>query len=168
MKVKYSANNSGGSWWLSDANWIALEEAGWDVVWGGLYFCHSSFSFHERPANKPILCDNKEECPGHRKCDSAKDVDKTGNRRLGALANDASKEFTTIKDALIEFEEVTGQSITEEGCNCCGPPHSFSWNDDDSEWNYCSGEMCMNFLFKDSPVNFREAVEKLQRDKLAP
>jgi len=32
-KVDYSSNNSGGSWWLSDKDWLALEEAGWEVEW---------------------------------------------------------------------------------------------------------------------------------------
>lgn len=33
MKTRYRANNSGGSWWLTDENWYALEAAGWDVEW---------------------------------------------------------------------------------------------------------------------------------------
>lgn len=33
MNVKYDSNNSGGSWWLDDADWIALEKAGWKVNW---------------------------------------------------------------------------------------------------------------------------------------
>lgn len=31
--VTYNANNSGGSWWLTDADWRALEAAGWNVKW---------------------------------------------------------------------------------------------------------------------------------------
>lgn len=31
--LKYDSNNSGGYWWLSDDDWKALEEAGWDVQW---------------------------------------------------------------------------------------------------------------------------------------
>lgn len=31
--IEYSTNNSGGSWWLSDKDWEALEEAGWVVNW---------------------------------------------------------------------------------------------------------------------------------------
>jgi hypothetical protein len=31
--IEYSSNNSGGSWWLSDKDWEALEEAGWVVNW---------------------------------------------------------------------------------------------------------------------------------------
>lgn len=33
MKVEYSSNNSGGHWWLTDADWYALEKAGWKVEW---------------------------------------------------------------------------------------------------------------------------------------
>ncbi len=31
--VRYSSNNSGGSWWLDDVDWRALEAAGWEVEW---------------------------------------------------------------------------------------------------------------------------------------
>lgn len=33
MKVRYKSNNSGGSWWLKDDDWKALEAAGWQVEW---------------------------------------------------------------------------------------------------------------------------------------
>lgn len=33
MWVTYSSNNSGGSWWLEDHHWRALEKAGWVVNW---------------------------------------------------------------------------------------------------------------------------------------
>lgn len=33
MKVEYSANNSGGHWWVEDDGWKALEKAGWKVDW---------------------------------------------------------------------------------------------------------------------------------------
>lgn len=33
MKIEYRSNNSGGSWWLEEADWKALEAAGWDVEW---------------------------------------------------------------------------------------------------------------------------------------
>lgn len=32
-RIQYSANNSGGTWWLSLEDWKALEEAGWLVQW---------------------------------------------------------------------------------------------------------------------------------------
>jgi hypothetical protein len=33
MYVEYTTNNSGGSWWLSEEDWKALEAAGWKVEW---------------------------------------------------------------------------------------------------------------------------------------
>jgi hypothetical protein len=33
MRVEYHSNNSGGSWWLDDDDWKALEAAGWKVEW---------------------------------------------------------------------------------------------------------------------------------------
>lgn len=31
--VRYSSNNSGGSWWLSESDWKNLEKGGWTVEW---------------------------------------------------------------------------------------------------------------------------------------
>lgn len=31
--IEYSSNNSGGSFWLSNDDWLALEAAGWEVDW---------------------------------------------------------------------------------------------------------------------------------------
>ena len=31
--LTYSANNSGGNWWLNDDDWRNLEDAGWQVKW---------------------------------------------------------------------------------------------------------------------------------------
>src|SRR3990167_9656972 len=96
IKVEYSSNNSGGSWWLSDEDWYKLEAAGWRVKW------------------------YKDEPEGIMR--------RAGDERwLGALARGAEKEFETPADAFREFEAVTGQSASDEGCNCCGAPHSFSW-----------------------------------------
>lgn len=44
MKLEYSSNNSGGSWWLKDADWYALESAGWVIEW----FADSDFHKSER------------------------------------------------------------------------------------------------------------------------
>lgn len=41
MKVEYRSNNSGGNWWLTDENWLALEKAGWKVAWVGNGDAHS-------------------------------------------------------------------------------------------------------------------------------
>jgi hypothetical protein len=51
---------------------------------------------------------------------------------LGAVATGASKDFEAentldaMRQAIAEFEAITGANVADEGCNCCGPPHSFS------------------------------------------
>lgn len=100
MRVTYSSNNSGGSWWLTDDDWRNLEAAGWDVQWK-----------------------------------------KDGERFLGALAMKASKDFGDPADAIAEFERITGQDASAEGCNCCGSPHSFEYTDDAGEYHYTSVEV---------------------------
>ena len=101
VKVEYSSNNSGGSWWLSDEDWYALERAGWDVRW------------------------RKDE-PDEYKMSSERET----GRFLGALATEATKEVERPEDAITDFEYVTGQSASDIGCNCCGPPHLFSYTDE--------------------------------------
>ena len=44
---------------------------------------------------------------------------------LGALATSASKDFPSIDDAIKEFEAITWQDTTNDGCPCCGQPHIF-------------------------------------------
>ena len=120
MKVTYSSNNSGGDWWLKDKDWKALEKAGWTVIWGGWYFCNSSW--WELPKGKKKC--GKKNCPGHRKYKTAKQADK--DRYMGALASYASKDFPSIEDAKEEWSRIVGQDPKAEGCNCCGQPHYFS------------------------------------------
>ena len=106
MKLAYSSNNSGGSWWLKDRDWYALEKAGWDVDW-----------YSQR---------------GHDQFMVYKD-----GRFLGALSSGASKEVAdreAAKEAVLEFEAITGQNVDDHGCTCCGPPHSFTLYDDDDRW----------------------------------
>lgn len=102
-RVEYSSNNSGGHWWLSDEDWVALEEAGWEVEW-----CKDS----------PYWGDK---------------VDEDG-RWLGTLAHGATKRNTNLKIAIAEWETITGQDAHEEGCSCCGEPHSFVEYDEDDKW----------------------------------
>ncbi len=111
MKIRYTANNSGGQQWLTHDNWKALESAGWEVKW---------------------------------------------NSYLQTPARHASKEFETARDALLEFERVTGQDVSARGCLCCGPPHQFDWNDD-----HVAGYGCLDILYDIVPGNLREAVEML-------
>ena len=76
-------------------------------------------------------------------------------RWLGARATRASKECPSLKEAILEFERITGQDASDEGCNCCGPPHSFS-----AENEYASGEDILQVLYPNSPRTLREAIEE--------
>jgi hypothetical protein len=46
-------------------------------------------------------------------------------RFLGALATSASRHGLPLEQAVSEFEIITGQDANDEGCECCGKPHSF-------------------------------------------
>lgn len=79
-------------------------------------------------------------------------------RWLGALAKRASKNFETPRDAILEFEEITGEDASSEGCNCCGPPHSFSW-----EGEYASGDEILVILYGESPTK-RQLLERSHKE----
>ena len=77
-------------------------------------------------------------------------------RWLRALAMKAFKDFETPAEAMREFEKVTKQDVCDEGCNCCGPPHSFRW-----DGGYASGDGCLEHLFPGKrPQTLREALEQ--------
>jgi hypothetical protein len=59
---------------------------------------------------------------------------KKRERWLGALATRATREGLSLRDAVAEWERVTGKSSTDAGCACCGQPHDFTEYDD--EGNY--------------------------------
>lgn len=158
MKITYSSNNSGGSWWLTDKDWKALDKAGWHVIWGGTYFCHPEHLYSWDVARDSYPCDRSEGCPGHRAYESFTAA-KKGKRYLGALAKEASKDFPTPGDAMREFESLTGQSVSDEGCGCCGAPHSFNW--DEGGYDYASGDQCVTHLYPGTPGSLREAAELL-------
>lgn len=125
--VEYDSNNSGGSWWLKDEDWEALAAAGWNVHWTQPDKLGSLRSAMDDPDYKsPGPLDPR---------------DKTGERWLGALATAAAKEFENPRDAIEEFERVTGQDASAEGCNCCGSPHSFSYTDADGGYHYASARV---------------------------
>ena len=52
----------------------------------------------------------------------------TWGRVAGDLKLDVpvADEDAAVTIAKIEFQRVTGQDPDDEGCNCCGPPFSFS------------------------------------------
>lgn len=46
-------------------------------------------------------------------------------RWLGALAKSARRYGVSERVAIAEWEEITGQLESDEGCHCCGSPHNF-------------------------------------------
>lgn len=94
--VEYSSNNSGGYWWLTDEDWRKLEAAGWEVDWYG----ESTSNFVVRSLTSE-------------------------GRFLGALASSARRQALSLEMAIAEWQYITGQDPADEGCNCCGSPHSF-------------------------------------------
>lgn len=94
--VTYHSNNSGGDWWLSDDDWRNLEKAGWEVHWFKDDSYYSEYT----------------------------SVQEDG-RWLGALAGEATRKGLSLRDAIAEWEEVTGEFAYAEGCSCCGSPHDF-------------------------------------------
>lgn len=137
MRVEYSSNNSGGSWWLNDKHWKALEDAGWEVEWGSLWFCRSAWNVGRmRPAYLTRECKGKKGCSGHRVFQSFDEAMAAGGdgRWLGALATKATRRGLTLRAAADEWERVTGLSATDAGCACCGQPHNFTEYDDSGKY----------------------------------
>ncbi len=150
--VEYSSNNSGGRWWLKPADWTKLEKAGWRVQWGGNWFCRSKYNLTKgkTPQKPPKRLCAANKCPGHRLFES---MPPEADYYMGTPATYASKSFPTLADAVREWEKVTGLDATDEGCNCCGAPHSF---------NYTSGEGLVQVLYGESaPTSLREAARLL-------
>lgn len=129
--LTYSSNNSGGSWWLEDSDWDALEAAGWVVHW-----------HHDADDPSHEHADASEWAGishSHAYSDRLVAVEKPTSdafRWLGALAKSASKATDDPDAAIAEFESLTNQSADDEGCNCCGPPHNFSFTDSEGKNHY--------------------------------
>ena len=103
--VEYSSNNSGGSWWLKDEDWLNLEKNGWEINW-----CKDD--------------------PFYIK-DWGKGSDWDG-RWLGALAKSATFKGT-MREAIDSFNIHSGNNARDLGCSCCGTPHDFSLQEYDTE-----------------------------------
>lgn len=121
------------------------------MLWGGYYFCNGK---HGEKTPYVTEC-GLDKCKGHRRFTSHEQM-AGDDRWLGALSKEASKEFDNVGDAIREFERLTKQNASDEGCNCCGPPHGFEWDGDS-----CSGESCLEHLFDNVPSSLREATELL-------
>jgi hypothetical protein len=133
MYIEYESNNSGGSWWLSDDDWKALEKAGWKVKWSSLEQLFNDEGYYVRDADgTPTLVPIGE---GTSEFGSSATPDDNGEYRwLGALATKAWRCGLSLKDAVAEWEKVTGQSSEAAGCPCCGQPHTFTEYDDDNKY----------------------------------
>lgn len=46
-------------------------------------------------------------------------------RWLGALAKSAKRSGVSLRVAIAEWQDATGQNPDDNGCNCCGQPHNF-------------------------------------------
>lgn len=121
--VKYDANNSGGSWWLSLEDWEALAEAGWNVHW-----CDPTKRYGGLPESSYV--EPLKPC-----------IKSDGAEWLGAAACSAAKAFDDPSEAIPEWERITGQDASDVGCNCCGPPHSFEYEDEDGKNHYAYAEV---------------------------
>lgn len=121
--VAYDSNNSGGSWWLTDKHWKALERGGWKVHW--------SILTDEYKKNEHKYVYDKDGTP---KLMGIKDSDNKlaglfvrDGRFLGALAIRAYKpNCKSIREAAEDWESITGLSALSAGCACCGQPHTFT------------------------------------------
>ena len=167
MKIEYGSNNSGGSWWLEDKHWLALERAGWKPIWGGKSYCHSDFNSAFMRGGKapepPNTCP-KEECEGHQNAKSLEEAKALKLKWLGCYASEAVGEFDSLADAIRSWESATGMDASDEGCNCCGAPHSFSIVDrpEGMAWEdgYVSGDRIVDVLYPGAPKSRRAAAEK--------
>ena len=164
--VEYSSNNSGGSWWLKDKDWAALDAAGWRVEWTG------TRPIYKKVAGKEVMQIDDEGLPimGPQSSGALRPDSKSPDgkpRWLGALATSAYKRFDSLAEAISDFESVTGQVASDEGCNCCGPPHSFS-TQDSGEHQYASGDECAAVLYGGGKPTYREALAELARLKGKP
>ena len=121
--VNYSSNNSGGSWWLSDDDWVALYDAGWQL---------------KRPYSECRYSENGNPTPEDEAHNWSLDPRNATSDWLGALTTDARKEFSSMREAVDEWENLTSGNASDEGCNCCGTPHNFSGKDLETG-NYVSG-----------------------------
>lgn len=133
--LRYSSNNSGGSWWLSTDDWRKLEEAGWVVHWN---HAHDDPSHtHDPPINPNYFTHDHSYDDEH----VLTKVEPSGEEWLGALAKSAAIETNDPEAAIAKWESVLGMSSTDEGCNCCGEPHNFYFTDDKGKTHYSSIEV---------------------------
>lgn len=121
--VEYSSNNSGGGWWLSAEDWIALYDAGWQL---------------KRPYSECRYSDSGNASAEDEAHNWGLDPRSPESEWLGAITTNARKEFDSMREAVEGWESLTSGNAADEGCNCCGPPHYFSGTDVETG-DYVSG-----------------------------
>lgn len=137
MYVEYSTNNSGGGWWLKTTDWQALEDAGWIIHW--IHDVDDPSHTHSEDDDHGRKWGNHK----HSYSDPLVPAAWSGEDWLGAAATSAVKVVANADEAsaaIGEFERLTKQRASDEGCNCCGPPHSFSLVDDEGNSKYFYSE----------------------------
>lgn len=141
MYVEYSSNNSGGSWWLDDDDWLALEKAGWKVVWANLDFLYSDkggyiYDSDGTPKLVPVG-------QGNSRFESIGKREVNGEwRYMGQLATTAYRVGLSLREAAEEWEQVTKGTATDAGCPCCGQPHNFTEYDDNGDYVASGPDTC--------------------------
>lgn len=124
--LEYSSNNSGGNWWLKLEDWQHLEEAGWIIHW-----IHGNNDPDHEHAEPFDLMEHK-----HSYSDVLVRSVWNGETYLDAAASSAAIETDNPDEAIHQFEVLTRQSADAEGCNCCGRPHYFTWDDSGGKKHY--------------------------------
>lgn len=97
-KYKLSENNSGGSWWLSRADYEAMFAAGWSYE-------ADDYDRERKHDTEPFFI---------------------GDDTPYGWRHNTIGEFASIREAVESFEAATGQDFFAEGRNCCGCPFSIS------------------------------------------
>lgn len=127
--LEYSANNSGGSWWLKHSDWEAMEQAGWIVHW-----VHDiDDPSHVHPPEDSAWPSIGEHTHSYDKEHLLTPVKWNGQGWLGASAKSAAIETEDPDATIREWERVANQNAEDEGCNCCGQPHYFTFTSDDGK-----------------------------------
>lgn len=173
MRVEYDSNNSGGGWWVKDEGWKALEEAGWSVYWGErVRFVRDASGSLAKDKDGNIMTDKSDWRPKNYADALARGKKE---RYLDALATSAlSPEVESVGEAIRSWEKATGLDASAEGCNCCGPPHTFEvqmWNEEEQEWETdwegggsCSGDGCLSALFPKSALSGMSQRELMEEE----
>lgn len=141
--VIYNGNNSGGSFWLNRKHFKALENAGWRVDW----------------VAKPIFRENYHK----------EDIEM--GSYLRTEAHTAYLVTNSLRKAIESWEEAVGMDASREGCNCCGPPHSFYMIrlehpeiENYTTLNSVSGSEVLPILYEDAPTSLRDTCKKKRTD----